>query len=212
MLLKKNMYNKFAVFLLFVFVLISLNQLHAIDNLYASIGYSPGITDHRLLNPDPDTHTYKYIIFGLDLNSMYLFNNRIGIGSDIHWGVIYNMTIKNNSSEIVTRDWDGTVSQFNFSTYFLYTPLRNKKMILILGLGPSYTLNSYTSKYGNDIDAEHYLGIALNIHYIYFIKESFCINAGFRSAIELIGFWDSELITSVFQIQYYPFFGMGIRF
>jgi hypothetical protein len=174
------------------------------------MGYSPGITDHYRTDFDPGTHTYKQIPLGLDLFTAYLFDSNMGIGADLHWGVIDKMIIRNSEAEIVLEEWDGTVSQLNFCPYFLYAPLQRENMNLILGIGISYTMNFYVSDYGNDM-SEHYFGFSLNIRYSYFISESLFLNAGMKYNLEFIGLWDSEGILNILQSHYYPVLALGIR-
>jgi len=196
----------FSSFFLFLFS----TNLFSDGSFFSSFGYSPGITDYYRLDPDPHTHSYKYVRLGLDLYNSYLSDKNIGFALDLHWGIIYKMKMENNQAGIVTENWTGTISQLNITPYFLYAPLRNELMILVLGIGPSTTMNLYTSDYGNDTN-EFYWGISANIHFNYFIDDRFFIDVGLRFTADFIGLWDSETITSIFQTQYYPVFGMGIK-
>lgn len=208
---KKNSFNIKTVFL---FILISLffsmTEIYGDGSIFTSLGYSPGMTDHYRTDMDPHTHTYKEIPLALDLYGAYLFKNNMGVGLDVHWGIIDKMIIENEFSSIVLEDWEGTVSQLNFSPQFLYAQLRTDKMTLILGMGISYTMNFYLSEYGNDL-SEHYFGISFNSRFNYFITEYIYLSGGLRFNIEFLGIWDSELISNIFQTHYYPLIALGIR-
>ncbi len=193
-----------------LFFIVSGFQLFAGGTFFSSIGYSPGFTDYYRTDPDPNTHTFKHVGLGIDLNNSYLSENNLGFGVDFHWGIIHKMTIFNSEARIEIDDWDGTIHQINISPLFLYSPLINEKMSLILGIGLSHTMNLYVSDYGSDV-SEFYWGITLKASYQYSVSKYIFLNGSLRITTDFIGLWDSEPITSVFQMQLYPTLGVGFK-
>jgi hypothetical protein len=60
--------SKRIISLLFLFFLFLFSShLYSNDSFFSSLGYSPGVTDYFRLDPDPHTHSYKYVRLGLDL-------------------------------------------------------------------------------------------------------------------------------------------------
>lgn len=212
MIICKKMKVTISVLIFTTFFFIFNVPLYSTGIFLTSIGYSPGITDYYRLDPDPHTHTYKYVGLGFDFFGSYLNDvKKIGLGLDVHWGIISKMKIENNAASTVLDDWLGVIHQLNITPYFAYAPLLTDRMILLLGVGLSTTMNLYASEYGSDTN-EYYWGISLLIHYKYFINERLFFNVGLRYTVDFIGYWDSEAITSMFQSQYYPVFGLGLLF
>lgn len=193
-----------------VFLIIMGFQLFAEGTFFSSIGYSPGLTDYYSTDLDSHTHTFKYVPLGFNISNSFILKNNIGFGIDFHWGIIQKLTIFNSEARIVIDDWDGTIHQINISPLFLYSPLKNEKMSLIFGVGLSHTMNVYVSDYGSDV-SDFYWGITLKASYQYNIRQYIFLNGALRLTTDLIGLWDSEVITSILQIQVYPTLGVGFK-
>jgi len=182
------------------------SALYGSDRFSVSLDYSPGITDY--VHTAEKTRTLKIVSLGGQLQPVYLFNDRWGAGALIHMGVIRKLIVKKGEAAYTSTGWDGTFSQFSFSPGCYFIPFSHEKGIILLGAGPSVTLNFYHSGETGNLNEQFY-GLAFSFHSHFYIEDHIFVDAGFRFALDFISAWDGETDRGFFQTQSYPSLGLG---
>ncbi|MBF9019007.1 MULTISPECIES: hypothetical protein [unclassified Oceanispirochaeta] len=189
------------------------NGLFAEERLFISLSYAPGLSDYIRLDSSPENHTIKRSVLGFDHSLGYFPKTRWGFGYDTHWGMIDQFRIKNGSNELILDQWTGRFYQLHFSPQVYFIPYEKENHILCLGLGPSFTMAYYLSKYNNDFE-DFYIGLDFNARYRYMLKESFFLNVGLRTTIDYVYFggFVENIFTDFIQLQCMPELGIGFKF
>ncbi len=203
--------NKKILPLLAFFVIFG-GTLSADGAFYASLGWSPQISDYIWFASSPSNHTIKSSALGFNLTAEYIFDNGIGFGLDSQWGMIDSITMISGSDKYTITDSFGRDFYLRMSPQFVYAPLRNERHMISLGIGPSVTMFYLLSEYGDSF-GEYTAGFTLNMRYRWHANDYLFLTAGLGITLEFFSFgqFSAYVYGDFAQFQISPVLGAGIR-
>jgi hypothetical protein len=193
------------------------------QNIYASVGFSPGIhvfTD-TTMDPELKETTYSSCLY---LKGAYFSPMGLGVGLDFTFGVPYLIKNEQDGQEqqrFYLADYEGSFYIGNLAILLQYSPDLSSNLIFVAGFGPSISFFSYVVDEGYTEFHYFYTGLVGVADFGLLLGDALYLDFGLKiswnysmKSEAYIGgtHYEDDYWEQVNRFEVYPMIGIGMTF